>query len=133
MRNPYAIGYVLIALLIDILVGGSLAHAQMVVKGSASDISTVNSSGAVTTGGTFQQVFPSTIGTNKRQSVTIQNNETGTDNCWVYIGPIASATEAKAILLTPGSSYQRYWPYVPSDQISITCSGNGDLFYADSQ
>lgn len=131
--------------------GGS---GQSTVYGSASIRSTVNGSVKITTGNTFQQILPS-ITTNAaaiRQSLTIQNNQTTTDNCFIIIGgngQITSGTttlstnitiggvtvtaEQASILLTPGLPYQRYWPYVPSDAIYGTCTTSSDSLYIDTQ
>lgn len=95
---------------------------------------TTNVSGSITTGNTFQQILaavnPSTAA---RGSITIENNNTNGDNCWVFLGANASATKATAILLGQGGSYQRYYPYVPADAIQITCTTTADTFYADWQ
>ena len=115
------------------------AHAQapvqgQQVKGDAQYGATVIVPTTITTGNTFQSALASIIGTSSaRLSLTVQNNNTNTDNCWVYPGPTASATEAAAILLAPGQSYQRYWPRVPPDNIAVTCAGNADTMYVDHQ
>jgi hypothetical protein len=101
-------------------------------------LSTVNVSGTITSGGTFQQVLPSIHSgagnaSTARQSLTIQNNNTNSDNCFVFLGPIANATEAGSVLLAPQQAYGRYWPDVPTDTISITCASTSDTFYADYQ
>ena len=101
------------------------------VAGQAVNRSTLNLSNTVTTGNTFQIVLQPLSGA-QRQAVTIQNNNTSTDNCWLFLGS-GSATEAKSILLAPGQAYQRYWPYVPSDEFQITCASTSDTFYADVQ
>ncbi len=133
----------LLALLAPLLlVSGSYAIAQrgtntqtpsQTVAGLATERSTVNASVSVVTGGTFQQILPSIIGNAgvSRQSINIENNNRNNDNCLIFVGPMASATAATAILLLPGGSYSRYWPFVPSDQISGTCANNGDSIYAD--
>jgi len=115
--------------------GSNTQTPSQTVAGLATLRSTVNASSTIATGNLFQQILPSIIGNAgvARQSLTIQNNGTGSDNCWVFVGPIASATANSAILLLPGGSYQRYWPMVPSDQVSITCQTTGDTFYADYQ
>ena len=120
-------------------VGRWHAHAQapvqgQQVKGDAQYGATVVVPITITTGNTFQSALASIIGTSSaRLSLTVQNNNTNTDNCWVYPGPTASATEAAAILLAPGQSYQRYWPRVPPDNIAVTCAGNADTMYVDHQ
>lgn len=95
---------------------------------------TVNGSVTIVTGGTFQQVLASVPpGSISRRSITIQNNNiTGTDNCWVFIGN-TTATVGKSILLMPGGSYQRYFPYVPSDVIQATCATTSDTLYVETQ
>lgn len=94
---------------------------------------TVNSSVTITTGNTFQQALPSNLGTaTQRQALTIQNNNTSTDNCWVFLGTTASATKATSILLSPGEAYTRYWPFVPSDAVQVTCASNSDTVYVDN-
>src|SRR5882724_10006994 len=70
---------------------------------------TLNSSAAITAGNTFQQLLAANA---KRRSLTIQNNN-ASDSCWIFIGPTASATKATSMLLFPGGSYNRYYPYIP--------------------
>lgn len=95
---------------------------------------TTNGSATIATGNTFQSII-SALGVSPaiRRSMTIQNNNTNSDNCWVFIGPTASATKATSILLGPGGSYQRYYPYVPSDNIAATCATTSDTLYVDTQ
>ena len=95
---------------------------------------TTNGSATISSGNAFQSIVASIIGTTSaRQSLTIQNNNTNGDNCWVYVGANASATKATAILLGQGGSYQRYYPYVPPDNISATCATTSDTLYLDTQ
>lgn len=91
---------------------------------------TVNGSVTIATGSTFQSVLASS---SNRQSITIQNNNTNGDNCWLFIGANASATKATSILLGQGGSYQRYYPFLPSDNISATCTTTSDTLYVDTQ
>lgn len=103
-------------------------------RAQVTDASTTNASVSITAGNTFQSVLaavgaPPAI----RRSLTVQNNNTNTDNCWVFVGPNASATKATSILLAPGASYTRYYPYVPSDNISATCATTADTLYVDIQ
>lgn len=96
--------------------------------------STTNGSITIAAGNTFQQALavlgsPPAI----RRSLTIENNNTNGDNCWVFIGATASATKALSILLAPGGSYTRYYPYVPSDNIAATCTTTSDTLYVDTQ
>jgi hypothetical protein len=103
----------------------------------------------ITTGNTFQQLFAALAAGGKRRSLTIQNNTTGSDNCFVLIGGpwLAGDTTATsrtvsgktvtaaqgAILLSPGASYARYSPFVPNDKIMVTCATTNDSVYADVQ
>jgi|SRR6185312_13049951 len=93
---------------------------------------TTNSSVAIATGNTFQTVLTAVTGTNQRRSLTIQNNQTTTDNCWIFIGA-GAATKGTSILLAPGQSYTRYYPYIPSDAIQATCASTADTLYVDIQ
>jgi hypothetical protein len=93
---------------------------------------TVNLSVTITNANVFQSVPGLTAGASSRRSLTIQNNNL-TDNCWVFLGATASATKPKAILLIPGGSYQRYYPYIPNDNVAVTCVTAGDSVYVDTQ
>ena len=96
---------------------------------------TTNVPVTIAVGNTFQTVLaavgaPPAI----RRSLTIQNNQaTGTDLCWLYLGPLANATKATSIVLAVGVSYTRYFPYIPSDAIQATCATTGDSLYVDVQ
>jgi hypothetical protein len=95
---------------------------------------TTNSSAVIAAGNTFQTVL-SALGSPpaSRRSLTIENNNS-TDSCWIVIGgALGSATKGIAILLTPGGSYTRYYPYVPSDAIHATCTTTSDTLYVDVQ
>lgn len=89
---------------------------------------TINGSVSITTGGTFQQI----LAANARWSVTVENNNTNTDKCWIYIGA-GTASEAASIMLLPGGSYTRYSPFIPSDEIQATCAAASDTLYVDTQ
>ncbi len=106
------------------------------VQGVAQNVSTVNASVTITAGGTFQTVLPSILGTStRRQALTIQNNNsisTGTEYCYLHIGT-GTPTTANSIILGPGGSYQRYFPYVPSDAFQATCTTETDTLYIDYQ
>jgi hypothetical protein len=94
------------------------------------NLPTTNRAVVIATGATFQTVVAATVV--GRQSLTIENNNTNGDNCFVYIGA-SGQTEAKSILLTKGGSYQRYFPYVPNDAIQATCDNTSDTLYVDTQ
>lgn len=84
-----------------------------------------------------------------RKTITIQNNNTNGDNCWLdYTGTISigmgtlssvttevqTLTAAQAsILLTQGGAAQRLSGYIPSDAIVVTCAGNGDSVYVEEE
>lgn len=116
---------IVLALLAFLLAGPAFAQTNA---------ATTNIPVTIATGNTFQQIIavlaaPPAI----RRSLTIENNNTNTDNCWVFIGATASATKATSILLQPGGSYTRYYPYVPSDNIAATCATTADSLYVDVQ
>jgi hypothetical protein len=103
------------------------------VQGVPQDRSTVIATVVITTGNTFQQVLASIIGTtNYRAWLMIQNNN-ASDNCWIFPGTVANATKATSMLLLPGGSYSRAWPFVPSDVIAATCANNNDTLYLETQ
>lgn len=101
---------------------------------------------SITAGGTYQLLIPG----GGKLSIEIQNNNTtATDYCYLLIGGpwvagdtlastrtvnSVSLTAAKAsVLLGPGQSYTRYYPYIPGDQILATCTSTGDSIYAGTQ
>ena len=92
---------------------------------------TTNRSTTIASGGTFQTVLASTI---SRFSLTIENNNSlsSTEYCYIFIGS-GSASTATSIVLGPGGSYQRYWPFIPSDTIQATCTNTSDTLYIDTQ
>jgi hypothetical protein len=96
-----------------------------------SNRATINGSVVITTGNTFQKV----LSAGAPWSVTIENNN-ATDSCWIQFGQgvtAANAAKGKSILLLPGGSWARYYPYVPSDEIEGTCASNSDTLYVDTQ
>jgi PAB1-binding protein PBP1 len=108
------------------------ARAASSISGAVVNRSTLNASVVITTGGTFQTVLNSIQGTStQRQALTIENNNT-TDSCYLFIGA-GSASAGISMLLLPGGSYTRYWPYVPSDAFQATCANNSDTLYIDVQ
>ncbi len=128
------------SLILAVLLGGFFTPAfgqqqspDSTNAGVAVNRATVNSSVTIGTGNTFQQVLASNLGTAiQRQSLTIQNNNTNTDSCWVFLGTTANATKATSIILAVGQAYTRYWPYVPSDAIQVTCASTSDTVYVDN-
>lgn len=128
-----------LAILVLLGAGIAIAYAQSQMtsapaySGAPVNRATVNGSVTISTGKTFQVALASILGTStQRQALTIvNNNETG-DNCWVFLGA-ASAMTPTSILLTKGSMYQRYWPFVPSDEVQVTCNTTGSSLYIDTQ
>lgn len=90
---------------------------------------TTNVTVVVAAGNTFQTILAAST---SRLNMTIQNNNVNGDNCWLFIGS-GSATKATSILLGQGGSYQRYFPYLPSDAIQATCTTTSDTLYVDTQ
>jgi hypothetical protein len=117
---------ILPATLAALLWTANFSHAQTVAA-------TVNGSVIIATGSTYQTVLAAVTGvTIARRSLTIQNNNITADNCWVFIGG-GAATKPTSILLLPGGSYTRYYPYIPSDAIQATCATTGNSLYVDTQ
>ena len=98
---------------------------------------TTNNSATIATGNTYQTVLAAAT---NRASLTIENNN-ATDSCWLTFGTLANGTKitagnaskANSILLLAGGSFQRYFPYVPADEIEATCASNNDTLYIDTQ
>ncbi len=103
----------------------SAACAQNVSQPAA----TTNRSVTITTGNTFQQV----LAAGSRRSLTIENNNTNSDNCWITVDGGASPTKATAQILSPGGAYFRSFPYIPNGAIQATCVTTGDSLYVDFQ
>lgn len=114
----------LLAVLFALCVAGP-AFAQTVAP-------TTNSSTTIATGNTFQTLLAAITSNSQRRSLTVQNNNTNGDNCWLFIGA-GGAAKATSILLGQGGSYQRYYPYVPNDVIQATCTTTADTIYVDLQ
>lgn len=120
------------------------------VIGNVQDLGTVNGSVSIATGNTFQQVLAAST---SRRSLTIQNNQqSGTDNCFLIIGQASQITAGTtttsstltiagssiaagkaSIVLQVGQAYTRFWPNVPSDVIFGTCASTSDSLYVDTQ
>jgi len=99
-------------------------------------------SGTIATGGTFQQVFAAATSAAPRNGCLIQN--TGSAMQYVFVGPIASATEATSYQIQPPNasgtpptqggafSCATLTGGVVQDQISIA-GNSSDTFTATSQ
>jgi len=122
--------------------------AQTPVEGIPTDAGTLNHS--LVPGTTYVQVLaaapPTTNNSNPRRAITIQNNNTNTDNCFVDdtgLVAIGNSTATSvtttdgntitsgqaSILLSPGGSYQRYWPMIPNGRIVAVCAGGSDSLF----
>ena len=44
---------------------------------------------------------------------------------------IDDASKDNSMVLAPGKSYTRYWPFVPSDAIQATCASGSDTLYVE--
>jgi hypothetical protein len=84
----------------------------------------------IATANKFQQIVPSNSTGTDRRALTIQNNASNGDNCWVYVGS-DKASKDGSVVLAPGKSYDRYWPFVPSDTIQATCASSSDNLYVE--
>jgi hypothetical protein len=85
---------------------------------------------AIAAGNKFQQIVPSNNTGTDRRALTIQNNASNGDNCWVYVGGDKPSKDG-SVVLAPGKSYDRYWPFVPSDAIQATCASASDNLYVE--
>ena len=84
----------------------------------------------IATGNKFQQIVPSNNSGTDRRALTIQNNASNGDNCWVYVGSDRASKDG-SVVLAPGKTYDRYWPFVPSDTIQATCASSSDDLYVE--
>lgn len=121
-----------LALLLIMSASIGTAAAQNPVKGAAVNRPTTNGSATITSGNAFQTILAALAGTTVRQSLTIQNNNTNGDSCWIHVGT-GTPTTGTSILLLTGQAYTRYFPYVPSDAIQATCATTSDVIYVDTQ
>ena len=116
-----------------VLVAASLAIASMLL-GSTCFAQTTTPQGpsgnlvSIETGNKFQQIVPAT--STERRGLTVKNNNTNSDSCWVHIGSDRASKE-NSIVLDPGSSYNRYWPFASSDAIQATCASSSDTLYVE--
>jgi len=78
----------------------------------------------IKTGNTFQQVLAASK--TDRKVLAIQNSNTNGDSCWIFFGS-DKATKANSILLSKDGQYTRYWPFIPSDAIQVTCVTSEDV------
>jgi hypothetical protein len=107
---------------------------------------TTNSSIKIAAGGTYQLVAAFRQSMN---SLTIQNNNpmAGSEMCYVevsgtvLVGNILTTSvlggtttaQGASVLLPPGASYTRYYPFIPLGGIVATCTNTNDTLYVDWQ
>jgi hypothetical protein len=118
--------------------------AVPIVVHAQSSLPQDNATISVTTGLTYQSIAPAD---NTRQMIEIENNNlSGTDTCYINVDGLVAVgattstpvttkngatTAGKAsVQLSPGGSYTRYYPYVPSGPIVGTCAQAADSIYA---
>jgi hypothetical protein len=84
----------------------------------------------INTANKFQQVLASS-GTPRRM-LSIGNNNTNGDSCWVFVGS-GQAYKEGSYEVPPGREYLRYPPFVPSDAIQATCASSKDTLDVEYQ
>jgi hypothetical protein len=118
--------------LLAFLLFATFAQAQTPVVTQPYGANSNNQSSTITVTNTFQQVFPASTGNTGRSSCTIQNNS-ASNNMFVYFGPIANATTGASVTIVPGQAvYCSNGTVVLKDQVSITGT-SGDAFFAAQQ
>ena len=121
----------------------SLTHAAHAQSVSPAPLS--NTSQAITTGNTYQQLLAAS---SVRKSITIENNNSA-DTCYidptgtVQPGDTTATSESiggktltaikGSIELLPGGAWTRYYPFIPSNTIVGTCASSSDSLYVDVQ
>jgi hypothetical protein len=85
----------------------------------------------IETGNKFQQLLASSAA--ERRMLRLSNNNTNGDSCWVFVGGGRASKEQSYAVLTPGKVYVRYWPFVPSDTIQVTCTSSSDTLDLEYQ
>jgi hypothetical protein len=86
----------------------------------------------VATGNKFQEVVPPDKSGAERRTLTVQNNNTNGDSCWVYVGSDKASKEGSNVL-APGKEYARYWPFASSDAVQATCASSSDTLQVEYQ
>lgn len=87
----------------------------------------------IVTGNKFQEILPESDTGKDRRALTITNNNTNGDACWVFVGTGHASKEKSDQVLAPGADYVRYWPFVPSDEIQATCASGSDTLAVEYQ
>jgi hypothetical protein len=119
-----------------VLEDGAGNKASPVIQGGAPS-ATTDSSGTITTGGTFATLLASNTARKSLEFTNVCNiaaNCTTTANyCYITTVASGSATKGNSIPIPPGASYLRSSGAIPSDAIAGTCDGTGDKYRLASQ
>lgn len=107
------------------------------VTGIPNNKTTINRSVSIASGTVFQAI----LSKGSYKSITIQNNNTNTDNCWITFGTTTggtlitagNATVGESIILAPGQGYSRFFPSILFDEVEATCTNTNDTLYVDTQ
>jgi hypothetical protein len=132
-----------ILLVLGLLLFPHFAEAQQVVGAKA--VPTIPFPTLIVAGNTYQVLQAVSVG---RRSLQVQNNNAA-DSCYLIVGGpwlagdtvattrtingVSVTAKQASILLNSAISFTRYYPYIPSDQLLITCATTGDSVYADVQ
>lgn len=108
----------------------SPGFAQQMAQASARQAPT-DSLVTIATGNKFQRVLPSS--TTDRRLLRITNNNTNGDTCWVFVGGGRASKDEGDEILTPGKESERYWPFVPSDEVQVTCVSSLDTLAVETR
>jgi hypothetical protein len=87
----------------------------------------------IVTGNKFQEILPQNDPGKDRRTLIIDNNNTNSDSCWVFVGTGRASQEKSDKVLAPGERYVRYWPFVPSDEVQATCASSSDTLSVEYQ
>lgn len=113
------------------LIGVSFAYAQTPVTTQPYGATSFNASGTISSTNAFQSIWSASNSNTGRVGCMVQNK--GTNNMFVFFGPIANATTPSSVTLAAGASVQcNNNSIVLKDQVSITGT-SGDKFFAAQQ
>jgi len=119
---------ILMFVLFLLFIGARWSYGQTALPASQVQVPTLNLSSTIAGTGTFQVIQAANLG---RRGCLIQN--TSSNNQYLFFGPLASATQAKSILLAPGAGMPcNTAGVITTDEIAITGTAT-DTFYAGIQ
>lgn len=87
----------------------------------------------IVTGNKFQQILPENSTGKDRRALLIENKNTNGDSCWVFVGTGKASKEESDQVVASGGEYVKYWPFVPSDAIQVTCASSSDALSVEYQ